>query len=459
MALAQEYGAAFPFFWDRRAPELQATESFRALIGVAPGAPLTADALCAAVHADDRARVMAVVAGLLDQGGAYEIEFRLCRGDAGIRWVLARGRMLADPDGDIWGAAGVNLDITDRKCRELVVVAHDAELTRSEAKLRTILDTMPQMVWSARPDGFVDFTNERWHAFTGVPRGPTDGNEWLGRIHPEDQALAQETWQQSLATGEPYEIEVRLRRSDGAYRWALGRALLIRDSDGAIERWFGTCTDIHDLKLAEDQLELVARELAHRIRNIFAVVNGMLMLSSRNEPEAQAFADAARGRIEALAIAHDYIRPQGTSAAPSARRSTLHGLLGKLLAPYQPAQPGAAGQPRIRITGQDIAIGTSAATSLSLVIHELATNAAKHGALSASRGTLDVVTTQDDNDVHLTWTEAGGPALAGAPAHRGFGTTLAERTLRAALGARFEANWAPSGLAVRISIARERLGR
>jgi PAS domain S-box-containing protein len=122
---------------------------------------------------------------------------------------------------------------------------------QSESQFRAVTDSMPQMVWSTLPDGFHDYYNARWYEFTGVAAGSTDGEGWSGMFHPDDQGRAWTRWRHSLATGEPYEIEYRLRHRSGVYRWTLGRAMAIRDESGEIARWFGTCTDIDDLKRME----------------------------------------------------------------------------------------------------------------------------------------------------------------------------------------------------------------
>jgi PAS domain S-box-containing protein len=132
--------------------------------------------------------------------------------------------------------------------------AHDA-LRESEAKFRAIADAMPQMVWSTQPDGLHDYYNARWYEFTGVPEGSTDGEGWNDMFHPDDQERAWSMWRHCLETGAPYEIEYRLRHHSGEYRWTLGRALPIRDDSGAITRWFGTCTDIHEAKSSRRRLE------------------------------------------------------------------------------------------------------------------------------------------------------------------------------------------------------------
>lgn len=144
-------------------------------------------------------------------------------------------------------AANIMLFLTSRRSLRL----SDRERDEREAKFRVLADTMPQMVWSTLPDGFHDYYNARWYEFTGVAPGSTDGEGWNGMFHPEDQERAWSVWRKSLETGEPYEIEYRLRDAHGEYRWTLGRALPIRDADGKIMRWFGTCTDIHDHKMIQ----------------------------------------------------------------------------------------------------------------------------------------------------------------------------------------------------------------
>lgn len=138
------------------------------------------------------------------------------------------------------------------------VDARDADLAASERRFRVMTGAMPQMVWTTLPDGYHDFYNDRWYEFTGMPPGSTDGEAWNGMFHPEDQERAWTRWRHSLATGDPYEVEYRLRHHSGAYRWTLGRAMPLYDAEGRIERWFGTCTDVEDLKRAEAE----ARKLA-----------------------------------------------------------------------------------------------------------------------------------------------------------------------------------------------------
>jgi PAS domain S-box-containing protein len=159
-------------------------------------------------------------------------------------------------DGQVEAAVVTFFDVTERR-------RDQAALRASEARFRLLADAMPQMLWVTRPDGHHEYFNRRWYEFTGVPAGSTDGAGWNGVFHPDDQPRAWARWQHSLATGEPYEIEYRLRHHGGEYRWTLGRALPIRDNEGQVVRWFGTCTDIHEQKLLQEALA-AAREEAER---------------------------------------------------------------------------------------------------------------------------------------------------------------------------------------------------
>ena len=235
-------------------------------------------------------------------------------------------------------------------------------LTDIEDRFRTLADTMPQMVWSTLPDGYHDYYNARWYEFTGAPPGTTDGEGWNDMFHPDDQERAWAEWRHSLCTGDDYQIEYRLKHFDGTYRWVLGRALPIRNDAGKITRWFGTCTDIHEQKLASDEREVISQELSHRIKNIFAVIAGLVSFAARSKPEFAPVAQDLRQRITALGRAHDYVRPHSPASRPSGMKDSLHGLLDDLFLPYQPV----AGR-RITVIGDEISIDDRSATPLALL--------------------------------------------------------------------------------------------
>jgi two-component system, sensor histidine kinase and response regulator len=135
-----------------------------------------------------------------------------------------------------------------------------ASLEATERNFRQMADAMPQIVWTARPDGWLDYYNRRWFDYTGMTLAETEGWGWGPVLHPDDLQNCVEVWSEAVRTGDPYEIRYRFKRaSDGVYRWHLGRASAVRDEQGKIVKWFGTCTDINDQKLAEDAL-LIARD-------------------------------------------------------------------------------------------------------------------------------------------------------------------------------------------------------
>jgi PAS domain S-box-containing protein len=211
-------------------------------------------------------------------------------GDGPRRTLLLQARPVRLDDGTMAGAVVAQTDISDRMRAE-------SELRDSEARFRTIANAMPQMVWSALPDGYHDYYNRQWYAFTGVPQGATDDGRWADVLHPDDQPAAWAHWCNSLATGDDYEMQYRLRHHSGEYRWVLGRAVPVRDERGAIVRWMGTCTVIHEQRLAQEALERSERALretdrrkdeflamlAHELRNPLAPISTasqLLMLSS-----------------------------------------------------------------------------------------------------------------------------------------------------------------------------------
>lgn len=169
--------------------------------------------------------------------------------------------------GDVGGVLCIVNETTER-------VLSEQRLRESEARFQAISNSIDQMVWSTRPDGFHDYFNDRWYAFTGVPVGSTDGEGWNDIFHAEDRDRAWQVWRHSLETGAPYQIEYRLRHHSGTYRWVLGRAQPVRDENGQITRWYGTCTDIQEIVNAREVMvrsqEALEQAVAERTAELMA---------------------------------------------------------------------------------------------------------------------------------------------------------------------------------------------
>ncbi len=263
--------------WDPRTGSVQRGGNLEKLIGIAAAdAEPTVRWWQERVHPEDGASTALSRMPLLDpQQDHFETEFRVRHADG--HWVYAcdRGYIIRDENGTVVRVVGSTHDVTEE--RNLLNA-----LRQSEARFRQAIDSMPQIVWSASPDGTPDLYNRRWFEYTGLSSAATEGDRWAP-VHPDEEALVRERWRQALMTGEPFEIEFRCRRFDGQYRWFLSRAAAIRDEEGNIVRWFGTSTDIEDRKKAElvvltkqklESLGLLAGGIAHDFNNLLVGILG-----------------------------------------------------------------------------------------------------------------------------------------------------------------------------------------
>jgi len=212
-----------------------------------------------AVHPDDRQRTAQIWSQAVQTRSIYDTEYRVRRADGVYRYFSARGVPVIEKNNRIREWVGICTDITERKQVE-------AERDRGELLFRTLANTMPQMLWITQSDGHHEYFNQRWYDYTGKGLEQTEGDGWQTVLHPDDVQRTEKVWRDALQTGSTYEIEYRLQRADGEYRWHLGRALPLHDQAGYIVKWFGSCTDIHDQKLAiEERAQALERERAARI--------------------------------------------------------------------------------------------------------------------------------------------------------------------------------------------------
>jgi PAS domain S-box-containing protein len=223
------------------------------------GVPM-ADIL-AGIHPDDFPRVQAAIERTIQNGTPYSEEYRLLQKDGTVYWVIAQGECLYDADGRPWRFPGAVVDITQRKQAELATL-------ESEERFRTLANSVPTIVWMAKPDGSVNFMNNRWYEETGLSESATLGDHWRVVLHPDDYRRTLQTWQSALTTHQPYEMEHRLRLANGEYRWFVSRAYPQLSPQGDVKAWYGTSADIQDLKAAQAKAEEASRRKSQFLANM-----------------------------------------------------------------------------------------------------------------------------------------------------------------------------------------------
>jgi PAS domain S-box-containing protein len=192
------------------------------------------------IHPDDQAKVSEAVETAGRENTEFELDYRIVHPGGEVRDLHVVGHPAFNPSGDLVEYVGTVMDITDRK--------------RAEDQARLIIDTVPAQLWTESPDGVVDFVNRRWVDYTGMTLEQAVGSGWNRMVHPDDIERVLSKWRTLIAEGKPREIESRLRRSDGEYRWFLSRCYPLIDRSGHILGWYGTDTDIHDRKEMEERL-------------------------------------------------------------------------------------------------------------------------------------------------------------------------------------------------------------
>jgi PAS domain S-box-containing protein len=343
---------------------------------------------------------------------------------------------IRDASGQIIGASKIARDISQSK-------RADEALRASEERFRNLANAVPDIVWTADPDGSITFANDRWFEFCGIAR-EQNVRGWPELVlHPEDRERCIATWTRALREGTDYEIEVRNRRHDGAYRWFLTRASPIRNAEGRITAWFGSTTDIHDRKDAEQRQQILAAELSHRVKNLLTVIGVLAERTGDKATSVEQFLEAFRGRLRALNSA------QAALIAGDWQGASLTALVHAALEPYL------VDGSRVHIELEDLPIRANFALTLTLALHELATNAAKYGALSTADGrvrlTVRVERGENGQELSLDWDEQGGPPVQ-APEATGFGTTMLRQIMEYQHQGRTELIWRAAGLVCRLRL-------
>jgi len=272
--------------------------------------------------------------------------------------------------------------------------------------------------------------------------------ELSSHIHPADRDRVRSAFAATRAVLGPYETDFRILIGD-EIRWIAARGK--GEDVGIVGRtMFGIFLDVTGRKQAEEGHELLAGEMSHRVKNLLAIASALTTMTSRSASSIENMATELTGRLMALGRAHDLVRPLSAGQGAAA---LLGDLLSILLAPYDDL---GAFKGRIRVAVERSGVG-EAATGIALVIHELATNSMKYGALSAPTGTLDLSSATEGDEIVLTWLERGGPKVETPDGPAGFGSKLVKRSISGQLGGSVQYDWSEGGLIVTLRIERARL--
>jgi len=228
------------------------------------------------IHPDDQPRLKELMQRVVREKIEFETDFRLVLPDGAVRDIHTTGHPVLDPAGNLIEYMGTVIDVTEQHQARVKLEKALAEIKKSEDRLRIIIDTIPTMAWSDRPDGSCEFLSRGWLDYTGLSMEEALNWGWTVAIHSEDAAALKDKWLTAIAAGKPFEAEARFRRADGKYRWCLCRGVPLRDETGNIIQWHGTTTDIEDRKRAEEELRTSESKYRHLVDTTPAFVHTAL---------------------------------------------------------------------------------------------------------------------------------------------------------------------------------------
>lgn len=378
------------------------------MMGLEPtDAPVPIDTLRALRHPDDRDRVADGFQEVLDGGDDfYEVEYRIIRPDRQVRWIFRRGRVVRDARGKPVRYSGVDIDITERKAAE-------AALAESEQRYRTLVDNASDIVATMDLDLRITSVNPAIERILGYAPAELIGSP-LSRLIPPDQLSMQNAMLQRKLEGEgETRYETDLFRKDGQRCTVEVNSRLMLDPLGEPIALHSIARDITERRNAESRQTLLVRELQHRTKNILAVVQSIVLNTLTPDAGMEAAREAIVGRLQAIARAQEFVASGKAGGAPL--RELVEGQLATFAA-------------RARVEGPPVFAGAPFAQMFALVVHELATNAAKYGSLSQPNGRVVVGWEIRDREgaerqLAFSWVERDGPPVT-PPTHEGFGTRL-----------------------------------
>lgn len=338
-------------------------------------------------------------------------------------------------------------DVSERRHLEQELETRNRELAANESRLRLALGggRMGTWEWSLQNNELVGDDALR-HLWGLSEQKRLNVDDAFARVHPEDLPGLRRVLDNAIARTEEFAGEFRIRDREGSSRWVAARGTVLRGGEGEAQTLVGVSFDVSERRELDEQRRLLAAELNHRKKNMMALVQSVVSLSSRGTQSVDAYKQALQGRLGAVAKSLN-LTQDGESG------TTLLDQLLRELEPFRNAHGT-----NIVLAGPTVSLDAKTGLSVGLVLHELATNAAKYGALSLATGTVSVEWALEDSDrgcwLTLEWRESGGPPVS-PPTHRGFGSTLIETTLTRSLRGKVEIDYLPQGLFCRMALPLE----
>ena len=352
---------------------------------------------------------------------------------------------LYDASGELVGAVNMLVDITERR-----------RVEEYAQRLASIVRSSDDAIVSKDLHGVITSWNRGAERLFGYTEEEVIGKPVMILI-PPDRENEEPQILDRIRRGEVTDhYETVRRRKDGSLVDISLTVSPIRNSAGEVIGASKIARDITERRRAQEQQQLTLKEMDHRVKNLFSVASSVVALSARSARTPKELASSVADRLAALARAHAL-----TVAAPSDTTNlveapaTLHALIKTIVLPYEDGSDQA--EDRVGVRGSDILLSAGSVTSLALLLHELATNAAKYGALSTPDGRVDVHCREENDDIVLIWKERGGPPVADQISYEGFGTVLTRMTVVGRLNGSVSRDWAPEGLTIQLTMARHRL--
>jgi PAS domain S-box-containing protein len=351
------------------------------------------------------------------------------------------------------------LDVLARLAADLIErFEANTALRESEARFNGIVAQAGAGIAATDLTGRFVQVNDRYCEMLGYAAAELYGMRMQDVTHADDLPRNLEMFVRLAQTGTGFVVEKRYVRKDGTIMWVNNSVTGVRDAGGKLSNAVAVSIDITERVIAQEQQNLLLREMNHRVKNLFAVTGSVVALSARSARTPKEMADALHSRLRALTNAHELTQPGLIEDARFGQDTTLHALLRAIFAPYDDvAQP--QNRQRFVVSGPDVPVGQAVVTSLALLLHEMTTNAVKYGALSSPTGHVAIDSALTQEELQLIWTERGGPRVDGQPSGEGFGGLLTERVIKGQFGGRLIREWRVDGLIVRLSIPLQRLAQ